>query len=373
MEVRKYPDIEFVDTDTDTLINSLIRSYELFTGRTLYPADPVRLFILWIADIIIQERINIDFSAKQNIPRYAEGEYLDSLAELFKNTYRLKAEKARTTFRFTLSTVLDTAVIIPKGTRVSVDSDITFATNEDLVIPAGEIYKDTAAECLTAGEAGNGFIPGQIKQLVDIFPYYEKVENITESAGGAESESDEAFYNRMRESVETFSTAGPIGAYEYYAKTASSLVADIKASSPEPGEVDIRILLQNGELPEDEVLKKVADVLSDDTVRPLTDHVTVSAPETVTYNIDATYYLQEGGAVSAEMIKIEAENAVSDFIKWQSEKMGRDINPSRLISMMVQAGVKRVDIREPLFTIISDNAVAQVGEVTILNGGVESE
>lgn len=90
MEVRKYPDIEFVDTDTDTLINSLIRSYELFTGRTLYPADPVRLFILWIADIIIQERINIDFSAKQNIPRYAEGEYLDSLAELFKNTYILQ-------------------------------------------------------------------------------------------------------------------------------------------------------------------------------------------------------------------------------------------------------------------------------------------
>ena len=69
-----------METDTETIANALIRGYETFTGRTLYPADPARLFILWVADIIVQERVNIDFSAKQNVPRYAEGEYLDSLA-----------------------------------------------------------------------------------------------------------------------------------------------------------------------------------------------------------------------------------------------------------------------------------------------------
>ena len=117
--VRGYPNISFVDTDTETLVNALIRSYERFTGRTLYPADPTRLFLLWIADIIIQERVNIDFSAKQNLPRYAEGEYLDSLAEIFKDTYRLEPEAARTTIRFTLSMKLDAATIIPAGTRVT--------------------------------------------------------------------------------------------------------------------------------------------------------------------------------------------------------------------------------------------------------------
>lgn len=79
----------------------------------------MRLFILWVADIIIQERVNIDFSAKQNLPRYAEGEYLDSLAELFKDVYRLEPEAARVTFRFTLSLELDTATVIPAGTRIS--------------------------------------------------------------------------------------------------------------------------------------------------------------------------------------------------------------------------------------------------------------
>ena len=92
---RSYPDISFVETDTETIVNALIQSYEKFTGRTLYPADPARLFILWVADIIVQERVNIDFSAKQNVPRYAEGEYLDSLAELFKDTYRLEPERRK--------------------------------------------------------------------------------------------------------------------------------------------------------------------------------------------------------------------------------------------------------------------------------------
>ncbi|MCM1223204.1 MAG: baseplate J/gp47 family protein, partial [Lachnospiraceae bacterium] len=206
--VRGYPDISFVETDTETVTNALIRGFERIAGRTLYPGDPVRLFILWVADIIIQERVNIDFSAKQNLPRYAEGEYLDSLAEIFKDAYRLEPETARATFRFTLSIERDTATVIPAGTRLSAGEEILFSTVDALTIPAGELTGDVAAVCLTAGEIGNGFVPGQITKLVDIFPYFERVENITESAGGADRESDAAFYERMRESMETFSTAG---------------------------------------------------------------------------------------------------------------------------------------------------------------------
>ena len=89
-----------------------------------------------------------------------------------------------------------------------------FATLEDLTIPAGQRTGNVEAECQTEGESGNGFVPGQINQPIDVFPYYESVENITESAGGADRESDAAFYERMRESVETYSTAGPLGGYE---------------------------------------------------------------------------------------------------------------------------------------------------------------
>lgn len=372
-KVREYPDIHFVDTDTNTVVNALIQSYEAFTGRTLYPADPARLFILWVADIIIQERVNIDFSARQNVPRYAEGEYLDSLAELFKDAYRLEPEKAKTTLRFTLSIPLEVATIVPAGTRVTVDGEIIFQTVQALTIPAGDLFGDVEAECQTAGEIGNGFVPGQITQLIDIFPYFGSVENVSESDGGADEESDVAFYERMRESVETFSTAGPLGAYEYYAKSASALIVDVKATSPEPGEVDVRVLLSGGQLPGEEILKEVLDILNADKVRPLTDHVTVAAPETVPYDIDFTYWTQEGGAVSDEKVAENIAAAVRTFKEWQGAKMGRDVNPSYLISLLMQAGAKRVKVRSPVDTVVPDNAVAVIGETAVVNGGAENE
>lgn len=372
-KVREYPDIHFVDTDTNTVVNALIQSYEAFTGRTLYPADPARLFILWVADIIIQERVNIDFSARQNVPRYAEGEYLDSLAELFKDAYRLEPEKAKTTLRFTLSIPLEVATIVPAGTRVTVDGEIIFQTMKALTIPAGDLFGDVEAECQTAGEIGNGFVPGQITQLIDIFPYFGSVENVSESDGGADEESDAAFYERMRESVETFSTAGPLGAYEYYAKSASALIVDVKATSPEPGEVDVRVLLSGGQLPGEEILKEVLDILNADKVRPLTDHVTVAAPETVPYDIDFTYWTQEGGAVSDDRVAENIAAAVRAFKEWQGAKMGRDVNPSYLISLLMQAGAKRVKVRSPVDTVVPDNAVAVIGETAVVNGGAENE
>ena len=372
-KVREYPDIHFVDTDTNTVVNALIQSYEAFTGRTLYPADPARLFILWVADIIIQERVNIDFSARQNVPRYAEGEYLDSLAELFKDAYRLEPEKAKTTLRFTLSIPLEVATIVPAGTRVTVDGEIIFQTVQALTIPAGDLFGDVEAECQTAGEIGNGFVPGQITQLIDIFPYFGSVENVSESDGGADEESDAAFYERMRESVETFSTAGPLGAYEYYAKSASALIVDVKATSPEPGEVDVRVLLAGGELPGEETLKAVSEVLNADKVRPLTDHVTVKAPETVTYNIDVTYYTQTGGALGPEAVAQNVTAAVAEYKRWQAAKMGRDVNPSYLVSLLMQTGAKRVEVRSPAFATVADNAVAVIGTTAVVNGGAESE
>lgn len=196
---------------------------------------------------------------------------------------------------------------------------------------------------------------------------------MSESDGGADEESDAAFYERMRESVETFSTAGPLGAYEYYAKSASALIVDVKATSPEPGEVDVRVLLSGGQLPGEEILKEVLDILNADKVRPLTDHVTVAAPETVPYDIDFTYWTQEGGAVSDDKVAENIAAAVRTFKEWQGAKMGRDVNPSYLISLLMQAGAKRVKVRSPVDTVVPDNAVAVIGETAVVNGGAENE
>lgn len=361
-----------MDTDTEALVNELISSYEKFTGRTLFPADPVRLFILWMADIIIQERIIINESAKQNVPRYAEGDNLDSLGEIF-NSQRLEAQPAKTTLRFWLSSALPHQQLVPQGTRVTVDGSITFETIEPLYIFTGSLYGDVAAKCQAVGTIGNGFVPGQIKDLVDIFPYFKSVENITESDGGAEVETDESFYERMRESMEGQSTAGPEGSYIYFAKTASPLIADVAATSPERGTVDIRVLLRNGELPTEEVIKQVETVLSAETQRPLTDKVQVSAPDTVGFDVRVTYYIANPSKDSAAVIAEKVESAVDHYIAWQTEKMGRDINPSYLIALLMATGIKRVEVTQPGTLAVDKNKVAHLGTKEIAYGGLEDE
>jgi len=371
---RSYPNIEFVDTDTNTLVRSLIAAYEKITGTTLAPASPERLFISWVADIIVQQRVLINWAAKQNIPRYARGEYLDSLAELFKGVQRLPAKAATTTIRFRISQELESAQLMPAGTRVTTkDGSLTFETINDAYIPIGETSVDVIAKCQTKGIIGNGYVPGQISTIVDVFPYFESCENITTSDGGAEAEDDDSFYLRMRQSEDTYSTAGPIGAYVYYAKSVNSQIADVKVTSPNPGEVNVYILMNGGKLPGEEILDAVEKALSADTVRPLTDHVTVKAPETVSYDIDIKYYISSDNPVSADTIENAVTAAVEEYKAWQSAAMGRDINPSKLISLLMATGIKRVEVTSPVYTAVEDTEIAQVENINIVNGGYEDE
>lgn len=368
-----FPDINFVETDTETVVNQLISQYESLTGRTLYPADPVRVFILWVADVIARERALINDAARANVPRFARGKQLDSLCELFIGLERLSASTATVTMRFYISAPQVSAVVIPKGTRVTADGKVYFATEETAYINIGETCTDVSARCETAGKIGNGFTKGQIKTLVDVFRFYEKCENITVSEGGADGETDEALYDRMRYAMTNASTAGAEQTYISYAKAASPLIADVNAYAPSPGHVIVCVLLKNGEIPGEEMLQTVYEAVNGEKVRPLTDHVSVIAPETVSYNIDITYYINSKDTAIAAQIEENVRAAAEGFALWQSEKLGRDINPSYLIQQIMQAGAKRVNVREPVGAVLEHHQVAKVKSVNLINGGIEEE
>ena len=72
---------QFVSTDSASLIASLTTAYEKLTGRTLLPSDPDKLFLSWVADVIIHERVSQNYIGNQNIPSRAEGENLDARGE----------------------------------------------------------------------------------------------------------------------------------------------------------------------------------------------------------------------------------------------------------------------------------------------------
>jgi phage-related baseplate assembly protein len=368
---RAFPDISFIDTDTQRLLLTLIEGFEHITQRRLFPADPIRLFILWIADIIVGERVLIDAAAKQNVPRFAEGDYLDSLAEIFNDTWRLEATPATTTLRFSV-TASHRAVTVPQGTRVSV-GEIVFMTSHELTIAAGYDSGEASAVCEQVGTVGNGFLPGEITDIVDLFEFFEAVTNTTVSAGGSQRESDAAFYERLRLSLETFSTAGPVGAYEYWARSASATIVDVKATTPAPGVVDIRVLCEDGTLPSGEIKQSVYNSVSADNRRPLTDFVQVNSPDAATFDIDLTYYLYTSSADSATVVGERVNAAIDEYIAWQTGRMGRDINPDRLTELIRSAGAKRAEIRSPIFTPLMEVQVGVLGSRDVVFGGLENE
>ncbi len=132
----------------------------------------------------------------------------------------------------------------------------------------------------------------------------------------------------MRESEESYTTAGPRGSYIYHAKAVSSQISDVSAESPQDGVADIRIMLYGGELPSEELIKEVQAYLSADDIRPMTDKVTVAAPTTVDFDIELTYYIPKDKEASTKEIKRAVDLAVESYELWQTSKMGRDINPS---------------------------------------------
>ena len=229
------PDYEFVSADGEALLTRLITKYETMTGRTLRPDDPDRLFVAWVADILIAERVIQNFIGNQNIPSRATGANLEALGEWIYNVPRNPAQPAKCTMRFNITSARSSAIAIPKGTRVTDSGQQMFwETTEDAVITIGNTSADVMAQCMTDGAAGNGFSAGQINTLVDVdnILYYSSCANTTESEGGADEEDDDEYYARMRLVLDSYSTAGAAGAYIYHAKTVSDQIADVKAINP---------------------------------------------------------------------------------------------------------------------------------------------
>lgn len=368
------PDVEFLTTDAEKVKGEIISKYEELTGRTLAAGDPVRLFLLSIADILIQQRTAINIAAQQNLLSYAQGEYLDALG-VYLSVERLAESRAKTTIRFTLSEALANIYQIPAGFEVT-NGIVTFATDEALEIPAGELIGEVTATCTTSGVAGNDYLAGQISTIVTPMTFMASAVNTTITTGGAAAESDEDYAERIRLAPNSFSVAGPKKAYIYHAKSVSPAIVDVSVVSPTPGEVDVYPLLEGGELPSDEVLQQIYDHLSSEDIRPLTDYVQVLSPASHEYEIKVHYWILDEDKNRSQTIQKAVEAAVESYRVWQQSKIGRDIVPAKLIAGVIQAGAARIDsatMTPANFVLMPGNTVAQCTKVNIVYEGYKVE
>ena len=105
----------------------------------------------------------------------------------------------------------------------------------------------------------------------------------------------------------------------------------------------------------------------------MTDKVTVKAPETVTYDINMKYFINTSDLQKAQTIQASVTAAVNEYIIWQRSKIGRDINPNKLVQLAVDAGAKRVEITSPVFQTIDKAAVPKLTTQTVTYGGIEDD
>ena len=169
-------------------------------------------------------------------------------------------------------------------------------------------------------------------------------------------ESDADYRQRIPAAFEGMSVAGPVGAYEFHALSASGKVADVSAISPSPAVVVVTVLSVDGDgTPDAALLDIVSNALNDDKVRPVADRLSVRAAEIITYSVDAVLFVYPGPAV--EPILAAAKAQLAAYISEQ-RRLGRDIRLSALYAALHVQGVQRVELQQPVADVVLDKTQA---------------
>lgn len=368
--------MNFIEVDAKAIYDEMIITFQQVLGEVLYPGDERRIFLEQETQIVVALYNAINESAKQNLLRYAKGSILDAIGEEH-DTYRLAPQKAKCIVRFTLSSPQMNSIVIQKGTRVTPDGMLFFETNKESLVISGQTYVDIEAIATLPGKVYNDFTPGQLKTLVDPIPFIGQVSNITITSGGADEEADDygdiwsGYRERIRLSGSKISTAGHELGYIYHAKSSDTNISDVVITSPNPGEILITVLMQDGMLPEQPVLQKVLDACSSTKSRPMTDRVSAQAPTQVTYDIQLTYYISQANRAEELSIKESVVDAIESYQKWQGTKIGQAINPDYLRQLVLNAGAYKVDVVSPSYVDIGETEIAETGDKSITYGGLK--
>lgn len=203
-------------------------------------------------------------------------------------------------------------------------------------------------------------------------------------------ESDADFRRRIILAPEAYSVAGPEGAYISMALAADGRVLDASAISPTqtdiralvmqvlaangasadlvtamttaldgatwPGTVNLTVLSREGDgaAPAD-LLEAVSDYCSDQTRRPLTDHVVVQTAEIIPFEIVASITTFAGP--DSSIVLANAQAAAQAYVD-TSFRLGRDITRAGLFAAINGPGVQNTILTSPAADIVVDRTQA---------------
>lgn len=365
----KREDVKVVDDSLDTALAQTIADYEARANKKLQPAHIERLLINTYAyrESLTLQRVNEAY--RQQHTRFATRLMLDLCGDDV-NTPRLVAQPARCTLRFSAATGSAT-VTIPSGTRIGV-GEVFFAITQAVTLKASQPRVDVLAICELTGTAGNGWSIGQINTPASPINAAIKVSvsNITVPTGGVDDEEDDPYRERIFLAYESLSCAGTPAAYEYFIRAVSPVICDVDvdndkdaAGNPIGGTVVGTVLTTTG-LPSAELLAQVTADMSHEKRRILCDTFTARAPVKKNYAITAQLDLLVG---TDEDVAIAAARAALDalYLQPRAYKLGRDIVPLDIATVLKVAGVYDVRLTSPTLTVVKSNEWASCTSVNI--------
>ena len=206
---------------------------------------------------------------------------------------------------------------------------------------------------------------------------YHRTQRLLVSAGDATAtpplpavwERDEDYIYRCTLAPSGFSVAGPSGAYEYHALSASGEVKNAYPHSPLPGSVDVYVLSNTGDgTPSAQLLATVDAALQPTSVRPMCDEVTAKAAIVKTYEITAIIYGYDG--IVVDLALAGANTNAAAFAK-ENHRIGHSVFRAGISAAIKMAGVSDIEISSPAASII--NGLGEAAYCTAINityGGI---
>jgi phage-related baseplate assembly protein len=178
-----------------------------------------------------------------------------------------------------------------------------------------------------------------------------------------DDETDDHLRERIKLAPESFSVAGSRLSYIYWAMSSHATVVDVAVLSPTPGSVVIYPLTDTG-APSAEVQAAVLATCSADTVRPLTDLVTVALPEEVAFTLAVT--ITPYNWPDATAVEEQAQTALTTYAAEIRAALGRDVITSQIAGRIQSLyGIYKVEVTSPVADI--SRATNQWGNCTAIS------
>ncbi len=375
IDISKLPAPQIIEElDYETILSSMQEKLtELLPEWTAeeLESDPANkiLEVAAYREMLMRQRVNE--AARACMLAFAAGTDLDNLAANF-GVERLAAAQATFTATLSLSTALDLPALIQAGfTVISSNGEISASLMTDVTIAAGSTSAQGRFEMIVpAGAEGNALNLSWTS--VTPLPFVVSVAQIAASAGGSDAESDSAFRLRIPLSLERFSTAGPEGAYEYWARSADERITDVKILSPQPGEVTVVLLsADNHGVADSAMIERVEELLNNEKIRPLDDLLTVQSASAVSYEIEAAIELYKGTATSPVYTEALAQLTAKSV---ELARIGKDIKRSALIAAAHVEGVKSVTLTKPAADItVTDSQFAAPSAIEVTSSVADED